>query len=85
MRNEEDLFQRNEQRRQAAREETKEQAKYYAGQVRDGLGRVARSNDKLVAALSYLSLLYLRRHLRRDQRHVPDRLAAVPVPAVLYL
>ena len=59
MRNEEDLFQRNEQRRQTAREETKEQAKYYAGQVRDGLGRVARSNNKLVAALSYLSLLFL--------------------------
>ena len=49
-----------ELRRQAEqREQGREQAKAYAERVKSGINTAAKSNNKLVAALSYLSILFL--------------------------
>ena len=55
----EEELRRQAEQRQQAREATKEQAKFYANRVKDGISSVASSNNRLVAALSYLSILFL--------------------------
>ena len=55
----EEELRRQAEQRQQAREATKEQAKYYANRVKDGISSVASSNNRLVAALSYLSILWI--------------------------